>query len=152
MLKRNIAPESRWKFMQKPCWTQRGTVSFGFRQRLHFLSTATSLHNTQYAHFSAQGGNKCIIWVICLSGWVMHTVYSWLYHSVSAPVSDRKNSTSRNEKKSAVQSNLIYLQETGCRHKQVAIILSQACRRLTPTKKERNGGKKNLWVSVSVLD
>lgn len=63
-----------------------------------------------------QGRNKCIIGVIYLSGWVMHAIYSWLYHSVSAPVSDRRSSTSCNEKKSAVQSNLIYSQEAGCHH------------------------------------
>lgn len=63
-----------------------------------------------------QGRNKCIIGVIYLSGWVMRDIYRWLYHSVSAPVSDRRSSTSCNEKKSAVQSNLIYSQEAGCHH------------------------------------
>lgn len=42
--------------------------------------------------------NKCIIGVIYLGGWVKHAVYSWLYHSFSAPVSDRRGSTSCNEK------------------------------------------------------
>lgn len=45
-----------------------------------------------------QGMNKCIIGVICLGGWVKRSVYSWLHHSVSAPVSDRRSSTSRKEK------------------------------------------------------
>lgn len=46
----------------------------------------------------ARGTNKCIIGVIYLGGRAERIVYSWLHHSVRAPVSDRRSSTSCNAK------------------------------------------------------
>lgn len=69
------------------------------------------------------------------SWWVMHIVFNWLHHRVSAPVSDKRSSTSCNERKSAVQSNLIYSQEAG-HHDWGTMAITQTCCKLTSAKKE----------------
>lgn len=81
------------------------------------------------------GMNKCIIGVIYLGGWVKRIVYSWLHHSVSAPVSDRLHLPQWKDKV-LEQSDLIHLEEVRCRHNLVTTAFSQACCRLTATKKK----------------
>lgn len=94
-----------------------------------------------------QGRNKCIIGVIYLSGWVMRDIFRWLYHSVSAPVSDRRSCylLQWKEKCRTIQSDLL----TGGRlPSRSTISFTQACSRLTSTKKKNRGDVSHCYCPL----
>lgn len=98
-----------------------------------------------------QGMNKCIIGVICLGGWVKRSVYSWLHHSVSAPVSDRRSSTSCKEKTECWHNPIWF---TYGRHAAITIswqLLSvEYVADWQQLRKKHSGSGQDAFVSVTV--